>query len=302
MSQFEIYKGGKNPDEAAVAHGMTYNLIFRLLRQANLLHQGYHLGIDNYYTPPQLLLDLYLHQTTATGTVRVNRKGLPEICLKTKLKNEEVCQYRKGPLLCVAYQDGKSKPVLLSTVAKAGFTELRNRRGNLVMKPNVVALYNRTMGGVNLGDAQLYVYLSERKTIKWTTKVAFSLFGRAILNSYLLYKLNTIERKPMSRISFMMAVVESLAGGYQPVKIVTKRRTSREMEMARSTIVPYPLPQHTAINNPLYRHNLVKIGSGKKIKCVAGHQTRVRTSWQCQSCCVGLFPECFSNYHTTAIN
>ncbi|XP_065682386.1 piggyBac transposable element-derived protein 4-like [Hydra vulgaris] len=94
LSQFEIYKGGKNPDEAVVAHGMTYNLVFHLLRQANLLHQGYHLGIDNYYTSPQLLLDLYLHQTTATGTVRVNRKGLPEICLKTKLKNKEVCQYR----------------------------------------------------------------------------------------------------------------------------------------------------------------------------------------------------------------
>ncbi|XP_065652797.1 piggyBac transposable element-derived protein 4-like [Hydra vulgaris] len=174
---FEIYKRGKDPDEAAVGHGMTYNLVFRLLRQTNLLHQGYYLGIDNYYTSPQLLLDLYLHQTTATGTVRVNRKGLPEICLKTKLKNKEVCEYRKGPLLCVAYQDGKKKPVLLSTVAKAGFTELRNRRGNLVMKPNVVALYNRTMGGLDLGDAQLYVYLSERKTVKWTTKVAFSLFG-----------------------------------------------------------------------------------------------------------------------------
>ena len=302
LSLFEIYKGGKDPDEAAVGHGMTYNLVFRLLRQTNLLHQGYHLGIDNYYTSPQLLLDLYLHQTTATGTVRVNRKGLPEICLKTKLKNKEVCEYRKGPLLCVAYQDGKKKPVLLSTVAKAGFTELRNRRGNLVMKPNVVALYNRTMGGVDLGDAQLYVYLSERKTIKWTTKVAFSLFGRAILNSYLLYKLNTNERKPMSRISFMMAIVESLAGGYQPVKVVTKRRTSREIEVARSTFVPYPLPQHTAINNPLYGHNLVKIGSGKKVKCVAGHQTRVRTSWQCQSCCVGLCPGCFSNYHTTVLN
>ena len=54
------------------------------------------------------------------------------------------------------------------------------------MKPNAVALYIKTMGDVDLSDAQLYVYLSERKTIKWTTKVAFSLFGRAILNSYLL--------------------------------------------------------------------------------------------------------------------
>nr|XP_047132650.1 piggyBac transposable element-derived protein 4-like [Hydra vulgaris] len=107
LCQFEIYKGGKDPDVAAIAYGMTYSLVFRLLRQTNFLHQGHHLGIDNYYTSPQLLLDLYAHQTTATGTVRVNRKGLPETCIKSKLKNKEVCQYRKGPLLCVAYQDGK---------------------------------------------------------------------------------------------------------------------------------------------------------------------------------------------------
>ena len=162
------------------------------------------------------LLDLYAHQTTATSTVRVNRKGLPEIYIKSKLKNKEICQCRKGPLFCVAYQDGKKKPILLSTVAKAGFTEMRNRRGNIVMKPNAVALYNKTMVGVDSGDAQLYVYLSERKTIKRTTKVAFSLFGRAILNSYLLYKLNTNEHKPMSRIDFMMAIVESLVGDYFP--------------------------------------------------------------------------------------
>ncbi|XP_065665588.1 piggyBac transposable element-derived protein 4-like [Hydra vulgaris] len=284
LCQFEIYKGGKDPDVAAIAYGMTYSLVFRLLRQTNFLHQGHHLGIDNYYTSPQLLLDLYAHQTTATGTVRVNRKSLPEICIKSKLKNKEVCQCRKGPLLCVAYQDGKKKPILLSTVAKAGFTEIRNRRGNIVMKPNAVALYNKTMGGVDLGDAQLYVYCVYLCTMCTCLS------------------LNTNKHKPMSRIDFMMAIVESLVGDYFPVKVFSKRRTSREIEMARSTIVSYPLPQHTANNNPLYGHNLVKVSARKKIKCVAGHQTRVSTSWQCQLCGVGLCPACFSNYHIKAVH
>ena len=40
--QFEIYKGGKDPDVAAIAYGMTYSLVFRLLHQTNFLHQGHH--------------------------------------------------------------------------------------------------------------------------------------------------------------------------------------------------------------------------------------------------------------------
>ena len=42
----------------------------------------------------------------------------------------------------------------------------------------------------------------------------------------------------MSRIDFMVAIVESLLGDYFPVKVNSKRRTSREIEMVRSTIVP----------------------------------------------------------------
>ena len=116
LRQFEIYKGGKDPDVATIAYGMTYSLVFRLQRQTNFLHQGHHLDIDNYYTSPQLLLDLFAHQANRSNNSwqidliivsRVNRKGLPVICIKSKLKNKEVCQCRKGLLLCVAYQDGK---------------------------------------------------------------------------------------------------------------------------------------------------------------------------------------------------
>ena len=77
--------------------------------------------------------------------------------------------------------------------------------------------------------------------------------------------LNTNEHKSISRINFMMAVVENLAGGYLPFKVISKRQISREMDMARSMIVPYPLPQCVANKGlfPLFGHNCVKIGAGK---------------------------------------
>ena len=46
----------------------------------------------------------------------------------------------------------------------------------------------------------------------------------------------------MSRIGFIMAIVESLVGDYFPVKAISKRRTSREIEMARSIFLLCFLP------------------------------------------------------------
>ena len=67
----EIYRGA-HAIEDNTEDGVTYNLVFRLLRQSDLLNEGYHIGMDNYFSSPKLFLDLYKEQTTATGTVRTN--------------------------------------------------------------------------------------------------------------------------------------------------------------------------------------------------------------------------------------
>ncbi|XP_070174096.1 piggyBac transposable element-derived protein 4-like [Littorina saxatilis] len=216
LCRFEVCKGAHNPRDPENVHGTTYALVMWLMRDSGFLNKGYHLCLDNYFSSPLLFQTLHVQQTTATGTVRTHRRGLPRDCITRRLRNGEVSERRKGPLLCVAYKDGNRKPVLLSTAATAGYSKHQNRRGNRVQKPNTVLLYNRAMGGVDLGDAQLYMYLAERRTMKWTTKVAFSLFGRAILNSYLLYKMNTSYAPVLSRYLFMVSVVESLAGNYYP--------------------------------------------------------------------------------------
>lgn len=66
------------------------------------------------------------------------------------------------------------------------------------------------MGGVHLKDFELYAYLPERKTWKWTTKVAMSLFGSAALNSYILYNLSISDTPKLNRYSCMVSVIEAL--------------------------------------------------------------------------------------------
>lgn len=75
-------------------------------------------------------------------------------------------------------------PVLLSTMAKAGFTTVHRQNKAGKEMSCIIADNNNVMGGVNLIDAKMYMYLGERKTLKWTTKAAFSLFCTATLDSY----------------------------------------------------------------------------------------------------------------------
>ena len=154
------------------------------------------------------------------------------------------------------------------------------------------------MGGVDLGDEKLYMYLAERRTLKWTNKVFFSLLGRAVLNSYIIYKLNTTDKPVLSRYNFIISVLESLSSKYAPPKVVRRKRTWDEIATTRNG-VESPVPSASISSHPLDGHDLVKLPVGKKRQCVAGHSSRVRSGWECSGCDVGLCPECFAKYHRT---
>ena len=64
----------------------TTRIVLGLLQSADFLDKGHHVYMDNYYTSPELFSELYYRQTYACGTVRTNRKGLPETVKKAKVK------------------------------------------------------------------------------------------------------------------------------------------------------------------------------------------------------------------------
>ncbi|XP_059149376.1 piggyBac transposable element-derived protein 4-like [Physella acuta] len=220
LCQFEIYTDSQAKRPAVPpARSFTHELIIRLLTNADLLHRGQHLGVDNFFT-----------------------------------SSKELTSARNGNLLCLAYQDNNRKPVLLSTMAKSGFIDTVNSRNQAVRRPAVIHAYNEAMGGVDLGDEKLYMYLAERQTLKWTNKVFFSLLGRAVLNSYILYKLNTTDKPVLFRYNFIISVLESLSSKFTPAKIIRRKWTREEISTTRKgveSLVP------SASSHPLGGHDLV---------------------------------------------
>ena len=81
------------------------------------------------------------------------------------------------------------------------------------------------MGGVDHHDQLLYSYLDERKTVKTWKKCAFNIISRMLLNSYIIYKQNTSDRKKLKHIEFNLSVIASLSEEYLNNRSQQSRRS-----------------------------------------------------------------------------
>ena len=85
---FHVYTGKNNACISNFSHPLdeecskTTKIVLGLLESTNLLDKGHHVYMDNYYSSPELFSELYYRQTYACGTVRQNRKGLPNAVKK----------------------------------------------------------------------------------------------------------------------------------------------------------------------------------------------------------------------------
>ena len=161
----------------------------------DLLNQGYHLYVDNFFTSVRLAMFLFTQKTLVTGTIRSCR-GVPEILKTKEVKPKSVAFCRRKEVLCVKSVDRKSsglKTLYMVDTANKAATEERTRtlRGGIreeVKKSLSVLSYNKGMGGVDQRDGSLHQYNCPRKSFKWFTKVSMHLFHVLVRNSWIVYR------------------------------------------------------------------------------------------------------------------
>ncbi|XP_022805006.1 piggyBac transposable element-derived protein 4-like [Stylophora pistillata] len=79
---FDVYLG-KEADGCRRIHGLGYDVVTKLIRP--FMNRNHHVFFDNFFTSTKLLEHLEANDTYACGTVRSNRKDLPQ-CAKEKLR------------------------------------------------------------------------------------------------------------------------------------------------------------------------------------------------------------------------
>ena len=113
-----------NADVLDPGSTQTTKVVVGLMQKGNLLGRGHHVYTDNYYSSPDLFLELHNKECFACGTCQKNQKSLPKAVTTAKLKRKGDCIFRRdGPLLCLKWQEKKDM-LMLSTIHEAILSKL----------------------------------------------------------------------------------------------------------------------------------------------------------------------------------
>jgi hypothetical protein len=139
--------------------------------------------MENFFSSPALFKDLATKKIYCCGTVRPNRKGMPQDQdpKKMEVKRGDIHVGTRGHLTAILWRD-KCAIYMLKNIhnapAEGNFCD-SNRKA---IKPHIVADYSRHRFLVDKGDRMAH----SRRTFKWTKTLFFHLFDLAILNSCIL--------------------------------------------------------------------------------------------------------------------
>ena len=139
-----------------------------------------------------------------------NRKNFPAE-LKSNIKHLE-SKSESGILAC-AWKDKKAKkPVLIvSTKYTKGDVEVRDKHGNVRVKPLVIHKYNCSMNGCDHLDQMISYYNNfDRKTRKWWKHIFVWILEVSQINSYIVYSLSRPNTKKMSLKTFKETLIKQL--------------------------------------------------------------------------------------------
>ena len=197
---FDIYTG-KSADKSD--SGLSHDVVMRLVKP--LAFQGYELYVDNFYSSPNLFVNLLDHGITATGTFRSNRRGLPPevVALKLALEKSKAPRgtgyyYRddKTGIVYCLWKDTRIVSVMSTCHPghKSDTMVTRNcalpdgQRGTVeIPRPIPIEQYNRFMGGVDKSDQYLAYHNVLRKTVRYWKTLFYHMIDIAIVNAFVLY-------------------------------------------------------------------------------------------------------------------
>ncbi|XP_059062765.1 piggyBac transposable element-derived protein 4-like [Achroia grisella] len=190
LYQFEVYSGKGDSTEN---EGLGYNVVMKLCSNVprNTL-----IAFDNFFTSCNLMEDLYDKNIYAVGTVRCNRKDLPDMIKKKqpkplRLDKHQFSAVTAEPITAIKWLDTKEVTVLTTAhqpldTRMIKRTQKDGSRADILC-PAAIASYTLSMGGVDLFDHFRSSYPINRKSRKYWMRLFFFLFDASIINAYITY-------------------------------------------------------------------------------------------------------------------
>jgi hypothetical protein len=280
----DIYTG-KNSGKS-----LPYEVVFHLME--GYLDKHHIVVMDNYFTSVPLFLDLLTRSTYACGTVRSDRKYLPEEFKQDKHRDPGDSDYwQSGNLVATIWQDKRAVKFLSTCSDPSGPTFVTRRRkpsGSVRLDcPPAVKVYSSYMGGVDKSDRMVRTYSVSRQSKKWWYRLFYYLLDTSLANSYILY-CKSLNHVDVSELDYLKKLALSLIRSV-PVE-------SKVQPRAKSRTVMVAVPPRLSAGNHW------PILTKKQQRCVWCSKPRSRgprSKYLCEGCKVYLcINECFKSYHT----
>jgi hypothetical protein len=283
----EVYTGAA---EKKHEQGLAYSVVMKMMDQN--LDKNHVVVMDNYFTSVPLFLDLFARSTYACGTVRSNRKFLPEEYGKREdMSAGESIFWQSGNLVATLWQDKQLVRLLSTCCEPEGPDTVKRRRRNQESMslpcPPVLKLYSQYMGGVDRSDRMVRTYSVSRVSKKWWFRLFYYLLDTSIANSFILYH-HSPNHPKLTELEFLKKLSLALIGRF------SKEGKVQTGPQRKRTKVSTP-PRLTASNHwPL---------NTKKQKqcqyCARPGKKGPRSYYVCKACKVHLCIDgCFERYHT----
>lgn len=291
MYKFEIYTG-KNSASLTVAPstdlgGKSTLVVLDLLK--GLENLGHCVTMDNYYNCPSLARYLKSLGFDCLGTLRPNRRHVPNDIAKIpkNVAKGTMIARHCGDVSVVAWKD--SKLVTIISTYHNDDTYVGSRAGKVLVKPISVRDYNNTMGGVDLKDQKLSMYLLERKRgLKWYVKIFKRLLNVSIHNAFVMYvsSLKRQNKASMTHREFRYSLAKSLVVKHRPCLPEVVQPVEELMRLRRDVV-----------HVPKY-----ETGRNNRKRCVVCFRQSINkmVHSQCVTCGVFLcFEVCWPEWHSS---
>jgi len=255
-----------------------------------LFGRGHMLWIDNFFNSPELARKLKIeHSTDCIGTLKLNRKNVPTEVKDKKLEKGEIIARHSGPVTVLKWPD-KRNVTMVSTYHNADTHRVSNK-GKETQTPLCVTDYNHNMGGVDLKNQLLHMYMVKRKKMtKWYLKLFKRLLNSTVLNSFVVYQQVTGKniQQLLDRIQLVEGLFMKYARAVETRSVPGRQASDNTIQQLTESQFLRKVAPKTEKSKP-QRRCVVCSKHGKKKTSV----------YCCQICDVGLFLEdCCELYHT----
>ena len=291
VTTFDIYTGkAENADDS---YSLGERVVIDLCTRT-ALDEWTVVAFDNFFTSVKLTEELYKRKLFSVGTVRAQRKGLPEFMKKkSKLERGEFLYETKGCVAAVKWMDNREVTVLSTCHSPKEVRDVTRRAKDgtrsIIPCPLAIAEYNRIMGGVDRFDQFRERYSVGRRSVKWWHRILYWLIDLMVVNAYVMYQINRRQHSVSDQLSFRLQLVRHLTSSY-----TSSRKRGRPVSfLANKKSVPEEVRLAQVGNHfPQQNQNF------RRCRFCSTTKAEKRPRYTCTACDVPLCLEpCFRKFH-----